>query len=114
MDWVIFCQALVDGEATRGAHTALGVEGYRCRSCATTGDSSKGELRLRGDRVGRGLRVLIDLEAIEATDTTIFVIEVVLTREVLAHSQEILDVVRAEDQDAILLGGLPLVKGLLQ
>ena len=88
--------------------------GYRGGSRATTGDSAKGELRLRGDRVGRSLRVLVDVEAIEATDTPIFVIEVVLTGEGLAHSEEVLDVVRAEYQDAILLGGLPLIEGLLQ
>ena len=111
---VILGIALVGDQRAHSTHTAPCVEGYGrlSRPCSSYG--TEGELRLRGHGVGRSLGVLIDVEAEEATDTAISSIEVVLTDELLTHREEVLDVVRTEDQDTLTLRDAEGVKGLLQ
>ena len=64
---------------------------------ASTWDRTKGELSLSGYRIVRITGVLEDVEPEESHDLTLSVVETILTLKGLRDTQQVLDVVWAQD-----------------
>ena len=95
--------------AARGLEHTRGVEGERALELAVRGRGSDG-LFLSGGRVHGVVPVLVDLEAVQVAYLAGVTVDVVLLAEVLAHKEQVVHVVGAEHQPAVLGGHLQLVQ----